>query len=147
MDLDFGTLLNMSQNFVLYNNGVAHLVDVENKKVFNNIDSTNSLQTTDEHTDHVSFSDLVENINNADRLREYEKDGKEHKLAFDTLRNGMKYVIHALKDEIYEHGHSLLIIMYSIIALVLLLSCLVAFFALKTYYKATFRAKLRLKAN
>lgn len=127
IDIDFSIFLDMVQNFSLYNNGVAHLADMATKQVFNNIDNANTLITTDEHTNKIEFSDFMANENSGNKLRTYFKDGKKHKLAFETLENGMKFIIHAPENEIYEQSNKLLFVMYSIIVFVVALSSLLAF--------------------
>lgn len=127
IDMDFSVFLDLSQNFWLYNNAVAHLVDVLKNEVYNNIDSSNNLITTKEHTDKAEMDIFAKNENNGDSLIEYKKDGKIHKLAFETLANGMKFVLHAPDDEIFEQSNKLLFIMYSIIIFVVIFSSIFAF--------------------
>ena len=127
IDVDFSLLLDLSQNFWIYNNAVVHLMDVEKKQVYNNIDSADKLITTKEHTDEFEMNFYANSEDNGGELIVYEKDGKVHKLVFETLENGMKFILHAPDDEIYAKSNELLFIMYSIIIFVMLISSIFAF--------------------
>lgn len=130
MDIDFSMFVDMAQEAAVYEKGRANLVDMETGRIFyRESQEKNAPVNRTEITDEL-YQDLMNNTTNGETLKYYESKGIQYMMAYQTVRNGMKYIMYAPVKEIRQERDNLFrgIIILSLISL-LLFGCFMAYLA------------------
>lgn len=108
MDIDFSVFVDMAQSAALYDNGRANLIDMESHTIYYR--EPNEAQNI-VHVAPIADS-LYENLarweSNGSGLQNYVNNDIYYKMAFQTLRNGMKFVLYAPVTEIDARRNELI---------------------------------------
>lgn len=100
MDIDFTMFVDLAQEAAVYKSGRANLIDMNNRNIYyRNQDDDKVTVHMAEITDFF-YNDLAASNTNDEKLKNYLSDGITYKMAFQTVQNGMKYVLYAPVSEI-----------------------------------------------
>lgn len=122
MDMDFTTFVDLAQEAAVYENGRANLVDMSSGTVFyREADDDEKTIRTAEVTDKL-HQDLQAKNASGDELLWYKSGDEEYMMAFQTVDNGMRYILYSPVKEINKERNQLLA------TIIVLTTCILALF-------------------
>ncbi len=107
MDIDFTLFVDLAQEAAVYEGGRANLIDMGTKQIFYRE------KGDDEKTVRVAeitvplFENLSKQKESGANLTFYKSHDNDYLLAFQTVQNGMKYILYSPIDEINRKRNSL----------------------------------------
>lgn len=124
MDISLSTIEGVISEATIYDNGYSCLIDTDHNIVFHkDYELGDSLSEKASEAEAVVADDGKE-----DQVVAYEYMGTKKQMAYQTLRNGMKYILTATDGDISGKSSGLLKLMIIFLICGLLVSCIVGWF-------------------
>lgn len=99
MDISLSIFVDLAQNIKLYESGRADLIDMNQKLIYYRPNEEDEEIISAEITESL-YNNLSVAETNGKELTRYSMESGDVKMAFQTLRNGMKYILYAQVKEI-----------------------------------------------
>lgn len=121
MDISLSTIESMISEATIYDNGYSCLIDTNHNIVFHK-----DYELGDSLSEKASEAEaIVADNGKEDQVVAYEYMGTKKQMAYQTLRNGMKYILTATDGDISGKSSGLLKLMILFLLCGLLISCIV----------------------
>ena len=108
MDIDFTLFIDLAQSAAVYENGRANLIDLNTRKIYYREKEDDDVTVRSSEITDKLHNDLIEKKSSGDELTFYKSTKHDFMLSFQTVRNGMKYILYAPVGEINQKRNSLL---------------------------------------
>lgn len=130
MDIDFTLFVDVAQDAAVYKSGSANLIDMSTKYIYYRNPGDDEITIRSAEVTDTLYNDLLAAESSGDILYEYPFNGVEYKMAFQPVRNGMKYVLYSPTKEINEKKNDL------ILTILFMTAGIVALFVIFTIFMA-----------
>lgn len=100
MDISLSVLVDAAQSVTLYESGRADLIDMNQKLIYYRMNENADSDIVSAQITESLYHDLSLAETNGEDLTIYSTESGKVKMAFQTLRNGMKYILYAPVKEI-----------------------------------------------
>ena len=108
MDIDFTLFIDLAQSAAVYENGRANLIDLNTRKIYYREKEDDDVTVRSSEITDKLYNDLIEKKSSGDELTFYKSTKHDFMVSFQTVRNGMKYILYAPVGEINQKRNSLL---------------------------------------